>query len=91
MLSRLLVHKVTLQSPGSTSVNRYGDTVPDWSDPVEVDDVGWLTATRTTEEGGSRDGICGSFTPVRFMRSSATSSGPARPTDFTIWSSGSGG
>lgn len=56
-IERFFTTPVTIVTPGSQAT-RYGDLAADWDNPIsEVETVGWLTQTSTTEQLGSRDQV----------------------------------
>lgn len=53
-LAGLLVHDVTIVTPGST-VGRYGDAVKDWATATETATKGWVARRSQDEVNGHRE------------------------------------
>lgn len=61
-LTRFLVHEVTLSAPVLVT-DRYGGTVPDWTQPpaATFTESGWLTRTASEEMGQGREAITDTY------------------------------
>lgn len=53
-LTTFLIRPVTVVHPGET-VDRYGNTMPDWEHPTTADTDGWLAQTSGSEDHDRRD------------------------------------
>jgi hypothetical protein len=52
----LLVHDATILRAGTT-VDRYGNTVPDWDDPTETGVKAWITQVSRSEVNDGRTAV----------------------------------
>ena len=59
-LQSLLVHDVTVVTPGSTT-DRYGNTVADWATSTSTTVKGWITQSSGTENEDGRDAQIGEW------------------------------
>lgn len=60
-LQSLLVHDVTVVTPGSTT-DRYGNLVPDWAASTSTTVKGWISQSSGSEDENGRDAQIGEWT-----------------------------